>query len=68
MPYLRLTSPELDADQRRRHAEALTEAVVDLFTPPRGVDPADVRSRTTVHFTGYADEELFVGGRPPTRD
>ena len=41
-------------------------AVVELFTPPRGPDAAAIRSRTTVHITGYGDDELFVGGRPAT--
>ena len=54
MPYLRLTSPPLDAGQRRGLAGDLTDLVVRLLTPPpgRGRPTAeDTRARTTVHFT-----------------
>jgi phenylpyruvate tautomerase PptA (4-oxalocrotonate tautomerase family) len=63
VPYLRLTCPVLDPERRRTIAERLTSAVVDLFTPPRGPSADDIRARTTVHFTSYADGELFIGGR-----
>lgn len=63
MPYLRLTGPNVDADRRVAIAARLTDAVVELFTPPRGPSTDDIRSRTTVHFTSYDTDELFVGGR-----
>lgn len=68
MPYLRVTCPPLDDEQRRRVAAELTDAVVELFTPPRGPTAADIRERTTVHFVPYGDHELFVGGRAATRE
>jgi phenylpyruvate tautomerase PptA (4-oxalocrotonate tautomerase family) len=63
MPYLRITCPRLDPDRYRDIAEDVTGAVVELFTPPRGPSGTDIRERTTVHFTSYEDDELFVGGR-----
>jgi phenylpyruvate tautomerase PptA (4-oxalocrotonate tautomerase family) len=63
VPYLRITCPSVDAEQRRTAAATLTEAVVEMFTPPRGPSAADVRARTTVHFACYGPDELFVGGR-----
>lgn len=65
MPYLRITAPRLPAGRRRAVAGELTDAVVRLFTPPRGPSADEVRQRTTVHFTEYAEDELFVGGRTP---
>jgi phenylpyruvate tautomerase PptA (4-oxalocrotonate tautomerase family) len=64
MPYLRLTSPSLEVERRIDVAERLTDAIVDLFTPPRGPTAEEIRQRTTVRFTPYEDHELFVGGRP----
>lgn len=68
VPYLRITCPELDAERRGEIAAALTDAVVKLFTPPRGPFNAEIRSRTTVHYVCYGDGELFVGGRPVGAD
>lgn len=62
MPYLRVTCPPLQPERRRAVAETLTAAVVELFTPPRGPSPADIRARTTVQFASYGPDELFVGG------
>lgn len=64
MPYLRVTCPALPTAERRTAADALTAAVVELFTPPRGPSRDDIRARTTVHFTSYQDDELFIGGIP----
>ncbi|MEZ0364461.1 4-oxalocrotonate tautomerase family protein [Mycobacterium sp. pUA109] len=64
MPYLRLTSPPIDAEHRRRLAVELTDLVVRLLTPPpgRGRPTADdMRARTTVHFTPYDPDGLAVG-------
>ena len=36
---------------------------MDLFTPPRGPAQQKIRSRSTVHFTSYNTDEVFVGGR-----
>ena len=66
MPYLRVTCPHVDNDRRREVAAALTEAVVEIFTPSRGPSAADIRARTTVHFACYGPEE-FVRGRPRPR-
>ena len=66
MPYLRVSCPALDPPRRREIAESLTAAVVELFTPPRGPSASDIRERTTVHFFGYTDDQLFVGGRAAT--
>jgi hypothetical protein len=57
MPYLRVTSPSLTAEQRTKIAFLLTETAVKLFTPPRGPSAADIRDRTSVHFTQYKDRE-----------
>ncbi|MFP5347800.1 MAG: hypothetical protein ACLGIA_12340 [Actinomycetes bacterium] len=64
MPYLRITCPALPTARRHEIALALTDSVVELFTPPRGPSAAEVRQRATVHFTTYSEEELFVGGQP----
>jgi phenylpyruvate tautomerase PptA (4-oxalocrotonate tautomerase family) len=63
VPYLRVTCPPLGVERRRAVAEELTALVVELFTPPRGPSPADIRARTTVQFTSYGPDELFIGGR-----
>lgn len=42
----------------------MTDAVVELFTPPRGPTEAQVRERTTVHFACQGADELFIGARP----
>jgi phenylpyruvate tautomerase PptA (4-oxalocrotonate tautomerase family) len=68
VPYLRITCPALPAERRRELAEALTDTVVELFTPPRGPSASDIRQRTTVHFTSYGEQELFIGGQPSTGD
>jgi phenylpyruvate tautomerase PptA (4-oxalocrotonate tautomerase family) len=68
MPYLRVTSPPLESARRAATAAELTEAVVELFTPPRGPGAADIRRRTTVHFASYGDDELFIGGRAATSE
>jgi len=41
MPYMKLTTPEMTADDRARIGRELTEAVVQLLTPrnDRGVTP-----------------------------
>ena len=63
MPYLRVTCPTIDPDRRGEVARALTDAVVELFTPRRGpVTATDIRARTTVHFVSYQENELFIGG------
>lgn len=66
MPYLRVTCPALEPERRAEVAARLTDAVVEVFTPPRGQSPEETRSHTTVHFTAYGLGELFVGGRGAT--
>lgn len=70
MPYLKITCPELDSlDAKRRAAIAtrLTKVVNDLFYQPRGpTTREELRERTTIHFTPYAEADLFIGGRTPT--
>jgi len=67
MPYLRITCPDLTAEQRKAVATRLTDAVVDLFYNPRAPVTRDqLRERTTIHFMTYADNQLFIGGRSPT--
>ena len=63
MPYLRLTCSSFPAARRRQIAGELTDLLVDLFTPPRGPSQQEIRSRSTVHFTSYHPDEVFVGGR-----
>ena len=66
VPYLRITCPDLPADQRRAVAQQLTKAVVDLFFDRRGrLTREQLRERTTVHFTPYGEDEIFIGGRTP---
>jgi phenylpyruvate tautomerase PptA (4-oxalocrotonate tautomerase family) len=68
MPYLRITCPPLDEQQRRQLVEALTAAINDLFYNPRGrVTREELRERTTVHFFPYAEGDLFIGGKTPTQ-
>jgi phenylpyruvate tautomerase PptA (4-oxalocrotonate tautomerase family) len=66
VPYLRITCPTLPPEQRRAIAQRLTAAVVDLFfSPSAPLTREDLRERTTVHFTVYGEDELFIGGRTP---
>ena len=66
MPYLRITSPSVDEAKRRLIAEDLTAATVDLFFSPRcGPTRDELREHTTVHFSPYAEGEIFIGGRTP---
>jgi phenylpyruvate tautomerase PptA (4-oxalocrotonate tautomerase family) len=66
MPYLRITCPALDRAARSRIAERLTDSINDLFYNPRArLSRQELRERTTVHFTPYADAELFIGARTP---
>jgi phenylpyruvate tautomerase PptA (4-oxalocrotonate tautomerase family) len=65
VPYLRLTCPPVQAAVRREIAAALTDALVALFTPPRGPDAAEIRAHTTIHFTPYRPDELFIGAAAP---
>lgn len=66
MPYLRITSPELDAGRRQAIAARLTEAINSLLFDPRGrLSREELRERTTVHFAPYAPGQLFVGGQTP---
>ncbi|HLH03542.1 MAG TPA: hypothetical protein VKX25_12275 [Bryobacteraceae bacterium] len=66
MPYLRITCPELPDERRRAIAKRLTEAINDLFFHPRGGPTREeLRERTTVHFTPYRPNELFIGARTP---
>lgn len=66
MPYLRLTCPELDPEERQKIATRLTDAINDLlFDPHSRISRDELRERTTVHFTPYGSDALFIGGRPP---
>ncbi|MGI9036958.1 MAG: tautomerase family protein [Pyrinomonadaceae bacterium] len=66
MPYLRITCAEFSAERRRVIAVRLTDAINDLFYNPRGrLTRGQVRERTTIHFTTYAEAELFIGGQTP---
>jgi len=66
VPYLRITSPELDAGRRQAIAARLTEAINSLLFDPRGrLSREELRERTTVHFAPYAPGQLFVGGQTP---
>lgn len=62
MPYLRITCPEMPDQRRRAIAEQLTKAVNDVFYNPRArFTREELRERTTVHFTVYRGNELFIG-------
>ncbi len=63
MPYLRVSCPGIDAEGRRDIAGRLTDAVVELFTPPRGPSREEIRSRTSVQFACYGPDELFIAGQ-----
>jgi len=66
VPYLRITCPELESGRRQTVATRLTETIDTLLYDPRGrITPQELRERTTVHFTPYAPEELFIGGQTP---
>ncbi len=66
MPYLRITCDDTAPLVRRPIAQRLTDAVVDLFFHPRApLTRQEVRERTTVHFTSYGEDEVFIGGRTP---
>lgn len=66
MPYLRITCPEVPDHRRRAIAERLTAAINDLFFNPRArLTREELRERTTVHFTVYRENELFIGARTP---
>lgn len=66
VPYLRITSPTVPPEQRRVIAERLTTAIVDLFFSPNArLTREELRERTTVHFTSYGEDELYIGGRTP---
>jgi phenylpyruvate tautomerase PptA (4-oxalocrotonate tautomerase family) len=68
MPYLRITCPPLDEQQRRQVAEALTAAIDDLFYNPRArLSREELRERTTIHFFPYSEGDLFIGGRTPSQ-
>ena len=56
----------MPSERRRAIAEQLTAAVNDLFFDPRArLTREELRERTTVHFTAYGGNELFIGGRTP---
>lgn len=64
MPYLRVTCSPLPAERKRWIAGQLTEAVNLLFFSPRGGPTREeLRERTTVHFTEYGKDDLYIGGR-----
>jgi phenylpyruvate tautomerase PptA (4-oxalocrotonate tautomerase family) len=47
-------------------AERLTAAINGLFYNPRArLTREELRERTTVHFTPYGEDQLFIGGRTP---
>ena len=67
MPYLRITCPLIDDNQRKQIAEDLTAAINDLFYNPKGrLTREELRERTTVHFFPYLEGDLFIGGRTPS--
>jgi hypothetical protein len=66
MLYLRITCSELPASRRREIAQHLTDEINDLFYTPRApVSREELRERTTVHFTPYSENEMFIGARTP---
>ena len=64
MPYLRISCPPVEGSRRSAIAATLTDAVVDLFTPPRGPSATETRAHTTVQFVEYGVDEMFTGGHP----
>jgi phenylpyruvate tautomerase PptA (4-oxalocrotonate tautomerase family) len=62
MPYLRITCPVQQPTTYEEIAQLLTGSVVELFTPRRGPNSADIQAHTTVHFQPYAADEVFIGG------
>jgi phenylpyruvate tautomerase PptA (4-oxalocrotonate tautomerase family) len=66
VPYLRITCPELSELQRTQIAARLTDVINDLFYNPQArLTRAELRERTTIHFTPFREGELFIGGRTP---
>jgi phenylpyruvate tautomerase PptA (4-oxalocrotonate tautomerase family) len=66
MPYLRITCPDINSEQRRATAHQLTEEINNLFYSPKGgPSREELRSHTTIHFVPYQDDEVFIGGQTP---
>ena len=66
MPYLKITSPNLEPTRYQVISQRLTEAINDLFyTPSARLTREQLRERTTVHFVPHADHELYIGGQTP---
>jgi len=66
MPYLKITSPELNSEQCKIISERLTLEINNLFYNPKArLSREELRERTTVHFVPYADNLLFIGGKTP---
>ncbi|MBB5232717.1 tautomerase family protein [Deinococcus budaensis] len=66
MPYLKVTCARLPAERKAEVARQLTEAVNLLFFSPRGgPSREELREHTTVHFSEFRDEDLYIGGRTP---
>jgi phenylpyruvate tautomerase PptA (4-oxalocrotonate tautomerase family) len=64
MPYFRITCPELRPEKMRAVATRLTDEASRLFANPH-VTSEELRSRTTVQFVSYSDDQLFIGGQTP---
>jgi hypothetical protein len=61
VPYLKITSPDLNHEVRQPIALTLTEAVVRLNATSH-ITTAERRERCTVHFIPYAPDCMTIGG------
>lgn len=68
MPYLKITCPVLEPAKYAAVAAELTDVVNELFYNPKArLTREDLRERTTVHFTPYRQDEIYIGARTPAQ-
>jgi|HubBroStandDraft_6_1064221.scaffolds.fasta_scaffold409143_2 phenylpyruvate tautomerase PptA (4-oxalocrotonate tautomerase family) len=58
MPYLRIYTPELSVDLKRRIASELTEHIVSSLDLPE-----EYSHHTTIHFISFKPEDMAVAGK-----
>lgn len=67
MPYLKVTCPDTFKPQFPTIAERLTSEINTLFFNPRArITEEELRERTTIHFSPYFENQIFIGAKTPT--